>query len=623
MSSEPPRGQRLFAAAIASAVLFLAAPFLAPAPVRAQGLADDGGASWREEQPPPPALVPGEPPLTPIGLGSVGDVEFWAPNHGLLITAGNGSAISPGLWAYDGSGWHELASVCGATDGRIAWSGPDEFWTISDGRPGQASEANGQTPPLEDNTLCHFAGGQVLTSYASPAFAAGSYQPMHAAGCINASDCWFAGDPLPEPQIGAFQLHWNGSTLDAEPDPQGHAVRDMRLFGGRLYESVRLSSEDKLTEHESPEHPPVLRRINPTGVQPTFVPLSPGLPEYASGELPEALDFLRLGADANALWAAAGPASLSTPAEVTVLRYGGGVWSQALGPFHDPPGGNPFAGDIVNSIAAEPGGESAWIALDSGSDAENPSPVAPAMVARISADGIISDEQTLPSREEAEAGVGPRGAAKQIACPAPHDCWMVTTQGWLFHLALDSERHLSADRDPAFQGPITYRPPDEGLPQVAPDAPPIEESGLPVGPPAATPLEEPAPPTSSITTVPLLSHVRTRLVHRDTLELSFHLAVKARIRLLASRRKRVVASTPTRTLAAGNRHLLLRLDPRRWPTKLDLQTHALAPLPTVSGAGGAGSPGAGSPGSGAGPNTVGTSLVTPGTFAGRLTGPLP
>jgi hypothetical protein len=83
-------------------------------------------------------------------------------------------------------------------------------------------------------------------------------------------------------------------------------------------------------------------------------------------------------------------------------------------------------------------------------------------------------------------------------------------------------------------------------------------------------------------TVPLLSRVRTRLIHRTTLEVSFHLAVKARIRLLAKRRKRIVAATAMRTLAAGDHKLSLRLDVRRWPTKLDLQTHALAKLPTVS-----------------------------------------
>ncbi|HEX5851651.1 MAG TPA: hypothetical protein VFY36_01035, partial [Solirubrobacteraceae bacterium] len=83
----------------------------------------------------------------------------------------------------------------------------------------------------------------------------------------------------------------------------------------------------------------------------------------------------------------------------------------------------------------------------------------------------------------------------------------------------------------------------------------------------------------------------------STLELRFRLAVKARIRLIASRRKRVVASTPRRVLRAGEQRLLLRLDPRRWPTRLRLQTHALAALPTVPA------------GSGGGNQTVSTSLV--------------
>ena len=37
-----------------------------------------------------------------------------------------------------------------------------------------------------------------------------------------------------------------------------------------------------------------------------------------------------------------------------------------------------------------------------------------------------------------------------------------------------------------------------------------------------------------------------------------------------------------RTLAAGDRKLLLRLNRREWPTKLSLQTHALAPLPATT-----------------------------------------
>jgi hypothetical protein len=568
----------------------------------AAALPDDGGAEWRLEQPkPPPPPVGVQGSATPIGLGRIGDVEFWAPNRGLLITAGNGNTIPPGLWAYNGEGWHELATVCGATDGRIAWAGPNEFWTISDGRPGQALEAEGRTPPLEDDTLCHFVGGQVVASYASPAFQATSYQPMHAAGCIGPSDCWFAGDQLPAPQIGAFQLHWNGSSLISEPNPQGHAVQDLRLFNGSLYESVRLSPEDLVTTREPT--PVVLRRINPAGVQPNFVSLSPGVPQYAPGEFPTALGFLHLSADAEALWGAADPVPAqelpmgSAPGEVTVVHDAAGSWSQVLG-FSEPPLANPLAGLLVNSIAAEPGSENAWIALDTRADSEQPNPTAPAIVARISADGTVSDEETLPSAQETAEGVGPKGAAEKISCPAPHDCWIVTTQGWLFHLAPEGERQLPADTDPAFAGPITYRPPDEGLPQVIADAPPPDDSGLPGEPPPSISslLASATAPTESKVTAPLLSDLHTRLVHGSTLELSFHLAVEARVRLIAKRHTSVVASTSTRTLAAGNRKLLLRLDRRRWPTKLDLQTHALAPLPTESTRG-------------AGHDTVSTGLV--------------
>src|SRR5262249_41452525 len=146
-----------------------------------------------------PKLAGGPESNVPIPLGKVGAIEFWAPNRGLLITAGNPPTVPPGVWAYNGREWHELAEVCGASDGRIAWAGPEEFWTISDGRPGQVGIEGGR-PPLEDNTLCHFDAGQVVGSYASLAFRLDSYQAMHAAGCLSPSDCWFAGDVLPNPE---------------------------------------------------------------------------------------------------------------------------------------------------------------------------------------------------------------------------------------------------------------------------------------------------------------------------------------------------------------------------------------------------------------------------------------
>ncbi len=594
---------------ISAIVLALGAgPFAARS---SAALKDDGNASWRLEQPSPPLPPVGVPASsTPVGLGKIGDIEFWAPNRGLLITAGNGSTIPPGLWAYNGEGWHELSTVCGATDGRIAWAGPEEFWTISDGRPGQALGPEGQTPPLQDDTLCHFAEGKVLSSYASPAFQASSYEPMHAAGCIptpgsaNSSDCWFAGDALP-PELppGAFHLHWNGVALTAEPNAQGHVVKDMRLFEKHLYESVQLSPADRAPEPD-PEvlQSSAIHRINALGVTPVFSPIF-GLPLYGPGEFPTALGYLHLSAGENALWGAADPVPEgevpkgSTSGEVTIVRYSQGVWSQVLGAESKPPAGSLPRGegeegeeaeDAVDSVGVEPnaeagGEESAWLALDSKIDARQPAPGVPAIVARTSAQGVISaeDEQQLPSPEEVERGVGPKGAAEKIVCPAPHECWLATSQGWLFHLSDGTP--LPRDTTPAFAGPITYRPPDEGLPQVIPDAPPPDDSGLPetqvVGGSFA---ELTTPPAEATIAVPLVSNLHSRIVHGSTLQLSFHLAVKARVGLLAKRRKQVVGRVSTRVLAAGNRRLLLRLDPRRWPTKLDLQTHALAPLPRVS-----------------------------------------
>jgi hypothetical protein len=338
-----------------------------------------------------------------------------------------------------------------------------------------------------------------------------------------------------------------------------------------------------------------------------------------------------------ALWGAANPAAEAPPGsvggEVSITRYSQGLWSQVIGPGSDAAGGNPFTtviqkpeeseaereetkkrengNDVVSTIAAEPGSESAWLALatvESVRSAENSGEAAllPATVARISNDKAVSERQTLPSQEEVGNGVGPKGAADKLSCPAPRECWLATTQGWMFHYTTPGSQ-LPVDTDPAFSSLITFRPPDAGIPQVVPDAPPLDNSGL-LGepPPSAASLFETSSAAQATVALPLLSNFHTRLVNGTTLELRFHLAVKARIRILALRRGRVVASTPMRTLAAGSRKLFLRLDPKRWPTKLSVQSHALAPLPRTSTRGAA-------------VTTVGTDLVTlprTPTFAG-------
>src|SRR6478609_4341208 len=100
--------------------LLLAALLFAPA-----ALADP---SWKLEQPPSPT---GAPFAVPLGKPS--DIKFIAPNRGLLATEGNPPTVPPAIYAYDGTGWHQLATVCGgsAQTTRIAIASAEEFWTIT------------------------------------------------------------------------------------------------------------------------------------------------------------------------------------------------------------------------------------------------------------------------------------------------------------------------------------------------------------------------------------------------------------------------------------------------------------------------------------------------------------
>ncbi len=574
----------------------------------AHALEDDGGAAWHLEQPAPPPPPPGVPEApAPIGLGRIGDIAF-APgmtNRGALITSGSPPTIEPGVWEFNGVAWHQLSTVCGASDGQIVWAGPEEFWTISNGRPGQQPNVHGELPPTRDNTLCRFSNPghkgeplRVMESFAFPAFEADSYQAMNGGVCLSPSDCWFAGEPLPSQgaQAGSFHLHWNGSALLEEPYPEeGYPVESMQEFEGRIFESVRIDAEDRV---ETGAQPAPLHVINPEGSLKLFEALPwEELPLYGSGEYPTALDFLHLSASQETLWAAAGaqptpPGSMS--GQVTIARDQGGGWLQLLGPETASTGHEPFPGLTVTSIAAEPSTESAWFGLDSPEDyakatreGEQPSGTEYARVARIGLDGVLSseDEQNLPAASE--PGLGAKGAAFAMTCPGPHDCWLATTRGWLFHLSTPQEQEqkaagLTRDPDPAFETLITERPPDKGLPLPVPVTLPVDDSGLLgelTAPPQTANREVTTKAELSRVTVPLLSHVHSR-VHGDTLELLFHLAVRARLKLIARRGKLIVASTPTRTLKAGNRSLQLRLNPKRWPTKLALQSRALAPLPT-------------------------------------------
>jgi hypothetical protein len=576
-------------------------------------------ASWRFAPAIAPPPAPGvEAAHYPVPLGTVGDIEFWAPNRGLLIEGGNpGSQPVPsGVYAYNGVTWHQLSTVCGGAGGRIAWAGPDEFWTIADQRGGQIG--NGIAGQLGNISLCHFVNGAVVGSYALPLDQPNSYRPMDAAACVSPSDCWFAGALGQYPNVGSFHLHWDGQNVTAIYDSNphdDHAVTSMTNYRGTLYEGVQLTGTDEYGG-DTPAQTPVLHTINSSEIfgdvflaaQPECTGLCPSLPQYGSDN-PETLSGLQLSGDGGLsadppaqtqLWAMASPlagfagSATAEPillhcgsdstygASEAALDCGSDVWEQAPSELFP-------HGQQLTDLASEPGADAAWVALRSNDEQ--------AHLARVTA-SEQPGKQTIQIGTQVTlglsgplAGNGNRGNAAVISCPAANDCWLATDQGWLYHYSTEHEVNQPEDTDPNFQIPITYRPPDPGIPQLIADIPPPDDSLANQQPPPASTSSSTTQPTTAYTTEQLVSHMRSRLVDRDTLELSFTLAAQAHVQLLADRRGHLVARTTRETLKAGHRKLLLRLSPQHWPTKLDLRATPLHPLPRVPVSGGEGGSG--------------------------------
>ena len=595
------RVDRLASAVLALATVALAGLVASAASLPGIALAS-GEASWSfvaPEAPPPPAGVSPAPYGAPVGR--VGEISFWAPNRGLLITGGTegeGGPVSGGLYAYDGVSWHQLSTVCGGAEGRIVWAGPDEFWTIADQRAGQVIVTGAKQTEGPAVSLCHFLDGQIVGSYAVPLDEPESWAQMTAGACYSPSDCWFGGLDGRPPHTGAFHLHWDGSTVSVVYEPEDHSVLGMVDFEGALYESVQLQAGDSWLAEEERRHPATIHTIAPIGSEPTFSEyfvysegIEHDLPIYGEGVLPEALQGFDLATDgapkgegATQLWAAANPSteppSASASASITVLRDDAGSWSQVLPtPSGESPlgeatlaGSSLFKGvtwGTSGAIAPEPGSEDAWLSLQSKASG--------AEVALLQADGKVAQTDLLPGAGNA---VGYRGEAGPLVCPAAHDCWMATVSetaagsGWLFHLSDGTQPEQSSD--PFFDGAdgvISNRPPDAGLPVVYPYVPPIDDSLANQQAPPPPPVVTESAPTQPVVikSKRLVKNVKSRLLHHRTLVISFMLTARAHVQLIARRDGKIVAKTPREELRSGRHDLSLALDPRHWPTKLQFE----------------------------------------------------
>jgi hypothetical protein len=502
----------------------------------------------------------------PSLLGEVGDVEFFAPNHGVLITAGN-EAVPAGLYAFDGGGWYPYATVCGGHGGKIAWAGPDEFWTISDQQRGQAVTEAGSIERTYRISLCHFVDGRVVGSYARPLGAVNSYLPLNAAACDGPSDCWFAGARLPGTvNQGAFHLHWNGQALTETPSltvPQpgledpGRAVTGLAFqvqsdAAAHLYEGVAVRSGD-VAPAESAE-PSLVHEVG--GAAQPFRSLFPSEPlSFGEGSAAGLGPLLLTGAG-EGLWAVAGSEQAKTAGLVMRIDPDGNLSRlEASGEA-----GVLGAENRIAAAAAEPGVDALWLGFAEAEDEAG----SVARVARMDSSGLIEAPVELPAEGE---GLSPKGPTSALACPAAEQCWLATRKGWLFHRGTA----LPIDHDPALHVLITSRPPDESIPFVSPASLPVDDSGA--FPSAKEPSGEPEPLPRRRKRPPLVGKVKSHVVDGRVLVLDFLLRARARVRLVASSKGKVIAATPRRTFGKGRRSLRLRLDPAHWPTKLDLQAH--------------------------------------------------
>lgn len=534
--------------------LGLAALLLAlvvPAGARAEAI-------WRLEQPPPPAGAPFKVPL-----GNPGDLQFWAPNRGLLTVTGGGP-IPRGIFVWNGRDWRQLATVCGGPGdtARIAWAGPTEFWVVSE--PSQPRSGSGLA-------LCRFKDGQVAGSWSTRPDAADPFRRMMSAACDGPNDCWFGGvgsqDALGE-RVGAFHLHWDGSDLRTAYGPQGRGVSDMEFHAGQLFEStlVGRSPENRADPVELAEPEPVPRLIHRVDGVDSFDLDS--FEPAAVGEVPaDGTELLALDSDGTDLWAVGGGAASgpAAPPEATVARPP--VAARLVGEAFEevvPSGAALDLDERFGDVAAIPGSDEALVTVVP--FGERRSVNSKATVARIAPDG--STETTrLP------AAGGGRGSAARVACPAPDDCWMVTWAGWLFHYSDDAAPPLPVDTEPAFQATIEFRP-NEAAEQFIPDQLPVDDSQL-FAPPelADDPIAE-TPPARVRRLPPLLRKVRTTLRGASSrrgpirLTVAFTVTRKAKVALLAKRGRRTVARTKRRTLGRGRHKLQLRLSRKRYPTRL-------------------------------------------------------
>ncbi len=354
-----------------------------------------------------------------------------------MLTTGGTELFPAGLYTYDGTGWHQLATVCGGAGAQVAWAGPRELWTVAD----PAIPAQG----ISAVTLCHIVDGQVVGSYGVPDSRTDSYTLMTAAACRTPADCWFAGIARTSAdgrRRGTFHLHWDGASLSIVDAPYGRGVTDLVTHRGALVETLVNGAEPfgaKATVGPVEAVPHLVQRIGADGFA-----ADPFLPASADGVPADGVDLLGADGDGDRLWIAGGGSSSGADGrgEEPVLRApllatatDGALREIPLGPL---PGGLELPADArLADVAAIPGSDEAWVAWSAHRSTPRPAPAPVCCACAPTAQSSKTSACRIPARCSAPpttspvqlpptAGWSPRADGSFTGLTARGPRWMPT-----------------------------------------------------------------------------------------------------------------------------------------------------------------------------------------------------
>jgi hypothetical protein len=552
---------------------------------------------------------------------TVTSIAFRAWNRGLAATISEEPKKNPyGVWLFNGTSWVPSPgfpgyNVCPGTT--VVWAGKLDYWLI--GGPTDTSWSR----------LCRFDGAALeWESLELPGATKKRVTVVHggeeklkpggitSAACLAWNDCWFFGT------YGTV-VHWNGTQLsDASPDPsltwlQGEytaAVARQDRQGNPFGVAVGATAERYAAESTSeilPAHegaaPPEIQVSSGGPFSP--VPFTP--PTSPQENDPFRTDLVAVDFDAAGQgWVAGNPAGLRvssprieprpissllpSPPSPLVPVSTSGIDTSCHGPSEsrftypapqDPKPLKPPGAFLWSSIAVIPEPDEALAVgrllppKEQTTTDPNAEPAGEPVIARAACDGTTTvtrfrvDDPTykgsLPKPPLVPADR--ESYASAVAVNAPNDAWAATSTGSVFNEAKDSVP----------QPPHLYRLTDGAKPE-SPEGDDLEERPLELhlDPPILVlepppPLPPPPPPptvtkTHRVKLPPAIYDVRAKLHGRRSLSLYLSFKLRRPVTLGAQglRRGHVVSEARPRRFTGRRGLLILRLDRKRWPTKV-------------------------------------------------------